>query len=74
MYTWITPAAILIVSAGLAGSAWAQPVPGAGVAKEVLHAGELPDPNATYKVLFDVAKAAPKPEQLNPMLDALARM
>jgi intracellular sulfur oxidation DsrE/DsrF family protein len=78
MYTWITPAAIFAVSIGLAGSAFAQsekslPVPGSGVAKEVPNAKELPDPNLTYKVLFDVSKAAPKPDQVNPVLDALAR-
>jgi len=77
MYTWITPAAI-VVSIGLAGSTFAQsekplPVPGSGVAKEVPNAKELPDPNLTYKVLFDVSKAAPKPDQVSPVLDLLAR-
>jgi intracellular sulfur oxidation DsrE/DsrF family protein len=78
MYTWITPAAILAVSIGLAGSASAQSetrlaVPGSAVAKDVPNAKELPDPNQTYKVLFDVSKAAPKPDQVNPILEALAR-
>ena len=78
MQTWITPAAILAVSIGLASSTFAQsekplPIPGSGVAKEIPNAKELPDPNTTYKVLFDVSKAAPKPDQVNPILEALAR-
>lgn len=78
MHAWITPAAMLAVSFGLAGSALAQSekallVPGAAVAKEVPNAKELPDPNMTYKILFDVSKAAPKPDQANPILEALAR-
>jgi intracellular sulfur oxidation DsrE/DsrF family protein len=78
MYTWITRTALFAVSIGFAGFAFAQPeaslpVPGSGTAKEVPHAKELPDPNMTYKVLFDVAKAAPKPDEVNPILEALAK-
>jgi len=78
MYAWITPAALVALSIGLAGPAFAESekplaVPGSAVAKEVPNAKELPDPNMTYKVLFDVSKAAPKPDQVNPVLDALAR-
>jgi len=46
---------------------------GFAAAKEVPHAKELPDPNMTYKVLFDVAKAAATPDQVNPTLEALAK-
>jgi intracellular sulfur oxidation DsrE/DsrF family protein len=78
MYRLITPVAALAVLIGLEGLAFAQSakplaVPGFGVAKDVPNAKELPDPNTTYKVLFDVAKAAPKIDQVNPILDALAR-
>src|SRR5579863_8875315 len=78
MHTWITSVAAFAISIGLAGSMFAQSerpllVPGSGVAKELRNAKELPDPNVTYKVLFDVSKAAPKPDQVNPVLDALAR-
>lgn len=78
MYAWITPAALVALSIGLASPTFAASekplaVPGAAVAKEVPNAKELPDPNMTYKVLFDVSKAAPKPDQVNPTLDALAR-
>ncbi len=78
MYAWITPAALVALSIGLASPTFAASekplaVPGAAVAKEVPNAKELPDPNMTYKVLFDVSKAATKPDQVNPTLDALAR-
>jgi intracellular sulfur oxidation DsrE/DsrF family protein len=78
MYTWITRTALFAVSIGLASFAFAQPetslpVPGSGTAKEVPHAKELPDPSMTYKVLFDVSKAAAKPDEVNPILEALAK-
>ena len=78
MHAWITPTAILALSIGMASPTFAQSekplaVPGAGVARDVPNAKELPDPNRTYKVLFDVSKAAPKPEQVVPILEGLAR-
>ncbi|HLG98859.1 MAG TPA: DsrE family protein [Bryobacteraceae bacterium] len=78
MHVWINPVAILAVSIGLASPTFAQSgkplaVPGAAVAKEVPDAKELPDPNMTYKVLFDVSQAAPKPDQVIPILEAVAR-
>ena len=78
MYKLITPAAIVALLSGVAGSASPQAekplaVPGAGVAREIPNAKELPDPNTTYKVLFDVSKAAPKPDDINPSLALLAR-
>jgi intracellular sulfur oxidation DsrE/DsrF family protein len=78
MHNWTTRVATFAISIGLAGFACAQTekpllVPGFGVAKEIPKATELPDPNVTYKVLFDVSKAAPKPDEVNPVLDALAR-
>lgn len=58
----------------LAGSASAQElaVPGASVAKDVPGAKELPDPNRMYKVVFDIGKAAPKPDQVSPGLLTIA--
>jgi intracellular sulfur oxidation DsrE/DsrF family protein len=66
--------AALAVLVGLAGSAYSQqlPVPGAPVAKDVPGAKELPDPNKIYKVVFDIGKAAPKPDQANPALMTIA--
>ena len=74
----ITSAAIVALSIGIASSALAQSekplaVPGSAVANNVPSAKELPDPNMTYKVLFDVSNAAPKPDQVNPLLEGLAR-
>jgi intracellular sulfur oxidation DsrE/DsrF family protein len=78
MHSWMIRTASFAMSIGLAGFAFAQPekplpISGTAAAKEVPHAKELPDPNMTYKVLFDVAKAASKPDEVNPTLDALAR-
>jgi intracellular sulfur oxidation DsrE/DsrF family protein len=75
MYTRFATVALFAATVGLAfaQSDKPMPVPGSGVAKDVANAGELPDGNTTYKVLFDAAKAAPKPDQANAMLDAVAR-
>ena len=66
--------AALAALLGLASSSYAQqlPVPGAPVAKDVPGAKELPDPNRMYKVVFDIAKASPKPDQVNPGLNLIA--
>ena len=63
---------------GLSVSAFAQsaqplPVPDGPVATDILGAKELPDPSVTYKVVFDIGKAAPKIDDVNPMLTAVAR-
>lgn len=77
---WIGGAAVLAVLMGLCGSALAQspqilPVPGYEAAKEPpgSDAKELPDPNLTYKVVFDAGKAAPKIDAVNPTLENVAR-
>jgi len=71
-------AAVLAVLIGLSGSAPAQPaqtlpLPGYEAAKDVPGAKELPDPSVTYKVVFDIGKAASKPDEVNPGLLSLAR-
>ena len=63
---------------GLTVSAFAQssqplPVPDGQVATDIPGAKELPDPGMTYKVVFDIGKAAPKIDDVNPMLAAVAR-
>lgn len=66
--------AALAALVGLAGSVYAQQlaVPGAPVAKDVPGAKELPDPNRMYKVVFDIGKAAPKPNEVSPGLITIA--
>jgi intracellular sulfur oxidation DsrE/DsrF family protein len=63
---------------GGAGLAWTQtgkalPVASVSAAHDIPGAHELPDPNMTYKVVFSVATAAKKPEDVNPTLEAMAR-
>ena len=63
---------------GLSATAYAQsgqplPIPGGEVAKDVPGAKELPDPNLTYKVVFDIATAAPKIDEVNPGLTGVVR-
>lgn len=68
---FIALAALILFS----GSALAQslPVPGYGAAKNIPGAQQMPDPAMTYKVIFDVAHAAPKMGQVNPGLITVAR-
>lgn len=69
-----TLAAVLGLSAsGFAQSSQTLAVPGAEVAKDVPGAKEMPDPNTVYKVVFDISKAAPKIEDVNPALLSIAR-
>jgi intracellular sulfur oxidation DsrE/DsrF family protein len=73
MNKWIRNWVILFVS--VMGPVWGQqlPIPDAAVAKDIPGAKELPDPNTVYKVVFDIAKAADKVDDVNPMLPAIAR-
>ena len=71
-------AAILVALIGLTGLAHAQatqalPVPGYEAAKDLPGEKELPDPSMTYKVVFDIGKAAPKIDAVNPGLETVAR-
>jgi len=52
---------------------FALPVPDAEVARDILGAQELPDPNRVYKVVFDVGTAADSIDEVNPMLAVTAR-
>jgi len=67
--------AVLAAVAGVAGAAYAQElaVPGGPVARDVPGAKELPDPNMMYKVVFDIAKASPKVDEVSPGLLMVAR-
>ena len=74
-------AVMLLVAALVVGTrGWTQsrmatdlPVAGYSPATDLPGAHELPDPSITYKVVFDVSKAAPKPDDVNPVLVAAAR-
>jgi intracellular sulfur oxidation DsrE/DsrF family protein len=48
-------------------------IPGQPVAVDVPGAHVLPDPNTTYKVVFDIKTAAEKPSDPNPLLVGLAK-
>lgn len=69
--------AVAVGLAGFMGVVQAQSdalaVPGARVARDVPGAQELPDPNRSYKIVFDVITPAESVEQTNPMLEAMAR-
>jgi intracellular sulfur oxidation DsrE/DsrF family protein len=67
-----------ILLTSLCGPALAQsgqtlPIPDGQVAKDIPGAKELPDPNMTYKVVFDIATAAPKIDEVNPGLSGVVR-
>lgn len=71
-------AILFALACGISGPAPAQtaqnlPVPGYEAAKDVPGAKELPDPNMTYKVVFDIGTAAPKLNEVNPGLITVAR-
>ena len=68
-------ATVFAVVMGLSSSAFTEtlPVPDGLVATDIPGAKELPDPALTYKVVFDIGKAAPKIGDVNPMLEAVAR-
>jgi intracellular sulfur oxidation DsrE/DsrF family protein len=71
-------AAVIAALAGFSVSGSAQsaqplPLPDSPAATDIPGAKELPDPSLTYKVVFDIAKAAPKIDDVNPMLTAIAR-
>ncbi len=72
--------AVLAAFIPLSGSARAQsaqtqtlPIPGYAAARDVPGAKALPDPTMTYKVVFDIGKAAAKPDDVNPGLITVAR-
>jgi intracellular sulfur oxidation DsrE/DsrF family protein len=76
--TVVTTVLALAVTLTLSGAALGQtgqglPIPGVDPARDVPGAREVPDPKTEYKVLFDVASAASKPTDVNPMLQAAAR-
>jgi intracellular sulfur oxidation DsrE/DsrF family protein len=68
---------VLAALLGLSGSVLAQStqlaIPDEPVAKDISGAHEMPDPSMTYKIVFDIAKAAPKVDEVNPALVTISR-
>jgi len=70
-------AVLLATCIGFCGAVFAQSdaslaIPDAPVATDIPGAREMPDPSMVYKVVFDIAKAAPV-DQVNPGLVGIAR-
>jgi intracellular sulfur oxidation DsrE/DsrF family protein len=66
-------AGALLMGAATTARAQALPVPGVDAARDVPGAKEMPDPKIVHKVVFDMATASPKPGEVHPMLQAVAR-
>jgi len=56
-----------------AQSSQALPIPSVDAAVDLPGEHELPDPSLVYKIAFDIAKASPKIDDVNPGLIAVAR-
>ena len=56
-----------------AQSAQALPIPGVDAAIDFPNEHEMPDPSLTYKIVFDIGKASPKIDDVNPGLIAISR-
>ena len=78
MKTLFVDSGVLAALIGLTGSAFAQPdptlpIPDGEVAKDLPGAKELPAPNMVYQVVFDIAAAAPKVDEVNSGLAGVVR-
>jgi intracellular sulfur oxidation DsrE/DsrF family protein len=75
---WIGAVTVFAILVGLSGSALAQsaqtlPIPGIDAAIDFPNEHEMPDPNLTYKIVFDIGKASPKIDEVNPGLTFISR-
>jgi len=64
---------VALAANATSASAQALPVPGVEAARDVPGATEMPNPAIVHKVVFDMATAGPKPTEVHPMLQAVAR-
>lgn len=64
---------LLLMATAAPGLAQTLPVPGVEPARDVPGASEMPDPKVVHKVVFDLATAGPKPGEVHPLLQAVAR-
>jgi intracellular sulfur oxidation DsrE/DsrF family protein len=65
--------AVMLLVASAVPSLAQLPIPDVSPARDVPGGHEMPDPAMEYKVLFMVG-AGPKPDQVNPTLQAVARL
>lgn len=75
---WIVAVALFAISIALPGVAHAQsaqalPIPGVDAAIDFPNEHEMPDPSIVYKIVFDIGKASPKIDDVNPGLTAISR-
>ena len=75
---WIGAVAVFAILIALPGSTHAQsaqtlPIPSVDAAIDFPNEHEMPDPSLTYKIVFDIAKASPKIEDVNPGLTVISR-
>jgi hypothetical protein len=75
---WIGALAVLAIFTVIprparAQSAQALPIPSVDSAIDFPNAHEMPDPNLTYKIVFDIGKAADKVDDVNPGLTVISR-
>ncbi len=75
---WIGIAAIAAILFALPGparpqSSQALPIPSVSAATDFPNEHEMPDPSLVYKIVFDIGKASPKIDEVNPSLIAISR-
>jgi intracellular sulfur oxidation DsrE/DsrF family protein len=75
---WIGAVAAFAVLTALplamhAQSAQPLPIPSVDAAIDFPNEHEMPDPSLTYKIVFDIGKASPKIDDVNPSLTAISR-
>jgi len=75
---WIGAVAMVAMLIALPGRTFAQsaqalPIPAADAAIDFPNEHELPDPSLTYKIVFDIGKASPKSDEVNPGLTFISR-
>ena len=75
---WIGAVAALAILVAFPRTSHAQsspalPIPSVDAAIDFPNAHEMPDPSIVYKIVFDIAKGAPKIDQVNPGMEAISR-
>jgi intracellular sulfur oxidation DsrE/DsrF family protein len=75
---WIGAVTVVAMLIALPGRTFAQsaqtlPIPAADAAIDFPNEHEMPDPSLTYKIVFDIGKASPKIDEVNPGLTFISR-